>query len=203
MGQYYKGEKIGTCESMYYLTLPEAQELARQGARDDDGISFQSYLTDNVTMFRFDFPGETKESRYKNYDRGFMVLASEDVEAGHTDKWIAMQHKGGGYNVNICLPCPYSQEFKDLGIKTSVGGFEKQTHLQVRFQAIRHGEEKTIFECARCGQLQRFDNVDIARIKDATREYYEAYKPKSWDTEGKTGNKGLYEFALKVVDKIS
>jgi len=33
MGQYLNGEKIGTCECMYYLTLKEAQELA---AQDED-----------------------------------------------------------------------------------------------------------------------------------------------------------------------
>ena len=40
MGQYLKQQKIGTCESMYYLTLSEAQALAKQEAQDDDGITF-------------------------------------------------------------------------------------------------------------------------------------------------------------------
>lgn len=210
MGQYYKGGKIGTCESMYYMRLTEAQDLAARGEKDDDGIKFSEYLKDNQTKWRFPFPNEDKMMRSDRinepYDKSFL-LPSGNVEVEHGNICIGNSHKGGGHNVNIFLPCPHSQKFKDVllftngMVSTSVGG-AGESMLGVRFQAIRDGKEKTVFECPRCGSMMRFDDADVETIKQAAREYYKVY-----DTTGKNpgytgGNQGLYDYAMEVTERI-
>lgn len=206
MGQYYKGRKIGTCESMYYMRLVEAQALAAMGAKDDDGIPFKEYLADNVTRFRFPFPDEddglqTDNPRY-DFERGYLVPAG-DVEINHSTITVANQFKGGGNNVNILLACPYSQEFKDARIKTSTGGAGPQM-LEVLYEGIRDGEVKTVFACARCGAQQRFSSDDVEKIKTATKEYYSHYDctGKSEEYERLHGPQSRYDTALKIIERI-
>jgi hypothetical protein len=205
MGQYYKKSKIGTCEDMYYLRLDQAQELAKQGARDDDGISFNDYLTDNQTRFRFPFPDEDNKPQAElldapEYDRGFCIPAGVGgLEVGHDEITTNNSFKEGGSGVNIFLPCPYSQEFKNLNIKTSCDGVGEQW-LRITQQAIRDGEEKTIFECARCGQAQRFSNEDIVKIKARAAEYFELYySPKARESES---IKKDYDNAMEIIKRI-
>lgn len=199
MGQYYKGEKIGTCESMYYMRLETAKELAERGECDDDGIAFKSYLSDNVTRFRFPFPDEDGGIKADcKYDKGFDLPAAS-ITVDHDRLCFHNTHANGGYGINVFIPCPHSKEFKDQGIGISNGGAGEQ-FVTVRFQAIRNGEEKTIFACARCGKQQCFDTSQITVIKERATEYFEAYKPRTNDP--KSGNKGLYNYANKVIALI-
>jgi len=203
MGQYYKKNKIGTCESMYYMRLSTAQELAELGEKDDDGIKFSDYLSDNETKWRFPFPDEDKgiPSACK-YNKSFMIPAG-NVEVNHTAICLSNSIEGT-YNVNIFLPCPYSQEFKDKEIKTSYGGAGEQM-LNVIMEGIRTQEDgtrrvMTIFECARCQQMQRFPADDIVKIKARATEYYSVYKP--LENNPNSGNRSLYEYAMKIIERI-
>lgn len=207
MGQYYKGSKIGTCESMYYLRLKEAQGLAEIGAADDDGIKFSEYLTDNVTKFRFPFPNEdsmTRSERFNEpYDKSFMLPAG-NIQVDHGTVCYSNSHKGGGHNVNIIMPCPHDPKFKGLleaGVKLSMGG-AGPLFLGVLFEGIRDGKVKTIFECARCGSMMRFSDDEVAEIKRDATEYFKPY-----DTTGKNpaygGNQGLYDYAMQVIERIN
>jgi len=209
MGQYYKDRKIGTCECMYYMRLEEAQELAKQGARDDDGISFEEYLKDEETRWRFPFPDEDEgiEEDCK-YNKGF-DLPVGDVEVNHSNLCFSHQNESGGHNVNVFIPCLHSKDFKDLEawangkISLSTGGAGEQ-FLTVLFNAIRDGKEKTIFSCARCGQQQRFGDDDVEKIKERALEYYKDYKQIDEKTGYKReyGNQGLYEYAKKIIERI-
>lgn len=233
MGQYIKDRKIGTCESMYYMRLSEAQELARIGARDNDGVAFAEYLKDGATRFRFPFPDEDIldgdlaggdndggdiEKMQKVYNAGFSIPAG-GVEVNHDRICLHNEHEGGGHGINIFIPCPYSKEFREQGIKTSTGGSGEQW-LKVRYFAMRAENPQcvctaacgagmghrsltvhTIFACARCGQEQRFGADDVERIKARAREYFAVY-----DRTGKNdsygGNQGLYDYAMKVIARI-
>ena len=181
MGQYYKGKKIGTCESMYCMRLSEAQELAKQGKSDDNGIKFEEYLTDNTTRFRFPFPDEDKGIPDDcRHNKGFDVPA-ENIKMEHDDLAFHSSIEGAGGGVNIFIPCLHSDKFKDLiawsngKISLSRGGSGLQ-HLTILFNAIRDGKEKTIFSCARCGHQQRFSDDDIDEIKTNAKGYYSVYK---------------------------
>jgi len=207
MGQYYKGKKIGTCENMYYMTLREAQTLAGMGVQDDDQIPFSDYLKDGVTRFRFPFPNEEgKDLLSLKHDTSF-ILPVGDVEVNHDRICISNELNGGGHNVNIFIPCLYSKEFKDMGIKTSNAGVGEQM-LGVKFQGMRlkegstiEFEEKTIFECSRCGQQQRFGSSDIEKIKARATEYYKVY-----DMTGKNprydGDQEKFNNAMKIINLL-
>lgn len=205
MGQYYKNNKIGTCENMYYMRLSEAEKLAAQGKHDDDGILFSEYLKDNTTRWRFPFPDEDVMENagtlhaIEDHDRGFDLPAG-DVEINHATICFSNQHHNGHYNMNIILPCPHSQEFKNLGIKTSNNGAGEQ-FLTVRYTAIRNGKEKTIFSCARCEGEQWLDNVDVEKIKSQATEYFECY-----NRVGKGiaygGDQALYDYAMGIIERI-
>lgn len=194
MGQYLNKNKIGTCESMYYLTLAEARTLAARGARDDDGVTFKEYLEDNVTRFRFAWPdedGQTFEVHGGEREPFRTFAMPAPVEVGHDTISFHNTHIGGGYGINIMIPCPHSSGFN---LAMSNGGPGEQ-FVCVEFQAIRDGQEKTIFKCARCGQSQRFDDADVEKIKARAREYYSVYNHDN-------GNKSLYEYAMKVIERI-
>lgn len=208
---------------MYYMRLSEGKELARIGAKDDDGISFKEYLSDGVTRFRFPFPTEDLlqgedaggdkdggdiEAMQKAYNKGFDIPAG-GIEVNHGTICVHNKHETGGYGMNIMLPCPYSKEFKEADIlKTSAGGAGEQ-FLSVKYQGMRYKDEnntgelveKTIFACARCGSQQRFGDDDVAKIKERATEYFKVY-----DTTGKNesydGNQGLYDYAMKIIARI-
>ena len=195
MGQYYKGDKIGTCELMYYITLKEAEQLAKKGQKDDDGIYFADYLKDNTTKWRFPFPCEDNKNGSFDFNNrqpfkpDFLLFAdSLVVDVEHTEKCFSCS-VDGVYNVNIFVPCPFS---KDFDIKTSMGFNKREVILLPKFEAYRQGERKTIFACGYCGELQRFDK-GVEHIKAYSSEHYKVYE---------TGNKGLYEYARKVIDRL-
>lgn len=209
MGQYYKGEKIGTCDTMYYMRLGRAKQLAELGARDDDKIAFSDYLKDNVTKWRFAFPDEdTHDTVQQNrwaHDKTFMLPAG-GVEVSHDTITIHNEHKKGGHGINIFVPCPHSKEFN---IKMSSGGAGEQ-FVGVLFQAMRDHiggdgkivrKEKTIFQCARCGAMQRFSDEDIEKIKARTKEYFEVYNMKDKNPTYK-GDQARYDYAMEVINRI-
>ena len=205
MGQYYKGNKIGTCESMYYMRLEQAQKLESQGQSDDDGILFSEYLTDNVTRFRFPFPNEDGLSQEEllnitDYSPSFEIPAGCLEDVGHSDKCYSSQNESGKRNVNMFVPCIHSEEFKKLGIQLSSGGAGEQ-FLSVKMQGMRDGEEKTIFACSRCGAQQRFSDDDIVKLKAHATKAFRCY-----DMTGKNpeyeGNQELYEEAMEIIKRI-
>ena len=202
MGQYLGDRKIGTCESMYYMRLSEAQQLAKEGKKDNDGILFSDYLKDNETKFRFPFPDEDQGIPDNcQYNKSFIIPAG-DIEVGHKEICIS-NSIDGSYNVNIFLPCLYSKEFQNLKIKTSTGGIGEQ-YLLVIMEAIREGKKKTIFECARCHQMQRFSGNDIEKIKARATEHYNSYKPiKAIEGELIEGNQNLFDYAMEVIKRIA
>lgn len=208
MGQYYKGSKIGTCESMYYMRLKTAQELAEQGDRDDDGIKFSDYLADNQTKWRFPFPDEDNgiPSNCK-YNRAFTIPIGE-VEVSHDTICIHNEFEHGGHGVNVFIPCIYSQEFKNSGLKLSMGGAGEQ-HLDIVMEGIRDctidgkivRKVKTIFKCSRCGEMQRFDDADVEKIKARAREHFEPYNMEGKNA-GYNGNQEKYDEAMKIIERI-
>lgn len=208
MGQYLKGRKIGTCESMYYMRMEEAQKLAEQGARDDDGIKFSDYLSDNETKWRFPFPDEDKGIPADcKYDRS-INLPANGIEIEHRDICVGNSHHNGGYNVNIFIPCPYSKEFQALGLRTSTGGAGEQ-FFSVVMEAMRDqvidGKtvrvRKTVFKCARCEAMFRLSDDDVTKLKERAKEYF-AYLDKRGKNPAYAGDQDRYDYAMEVLNRI-
>ena len=152
------------------------------------------------TKFRFPFPNEDSLSygEYAEYNKAFEVPAG-DVEVNHTEIVMHNTHQTGGYGINIFLPCPYSKEFKEKGFKVSAGGAGEQ-FLDVVMQAYRNGngtienKVRTIFKCSRCEQMQWFTEDVIKKIRVRATEYYPVYEK---------SNEGLYEYSMKVIERMS
>jgi len=181
MGQYYKKTKIGTCENMYYMRLETAQILAEAGARDDDGVLFSDYINDNTTRFRFPWPdedGRSKTNQLHNVDdfeRGFSMPVPAHIQINHSTICVSNTPKNvPGHNVNLILPCPHSEDWRELeaaGARMSHGGAGQQ-YINVQYDAIRDGKRVILFSCARCGQLQRASAEDWATIVEHAREHF-------------------------------
>lgn len=175
MGQYYKGEKIGTCENMYYMRMSQAEKL--RGGADDDGIKFETYLSDNETRWRFPWPNEDGREKaglfYSNvteFERGYTLRVPQGIEINHSER-VCVQ----GKTCNIFMPCIHSEAWDKIaaaGVTLSHG-----QHLQeiiVKYDAMRDGERAILFECSYCGQLQRASREDWQKIwaynKEITRK---------------------------------
>ena len=166
MGQYYNNRKIGTCETMMYMRLEEAEQLAKCKAADDDGITFASMLTDNVTMFRFPFPDEDNVKgnllSLPNHSPSFPLHLPPDFEINHST--VTISH--GQPNVNYFIPCPHSP---DCTIKHSP---LSAPMINIMYQAMRDGEKATLYECSTCGQLQRCSREEMAEVVEYNRELF-------------------------------
>lgn len=88
MGEYVKikGEsvKIGTCEDLYYVTIPQFKKSLPDMEQEEGSTDPKSYLTDSVSRFRFPFPDEdgSEIGSFENWQRGWHVRlnrADEDV----------------------------------------------------------------------------------------------------------------------------
>jgi len=210
MGQYYGERKIGTCERMYYMRQDEAEELASKGEQDNDGIKFSEYLSDNITAFRFPFPSEDKKLGDK-YNQSFSIPAGVLTDIGHRDICISNTPKNmSGHNVNIFIPCIYSQEFKNTGLKLSMGGAGEQ-FLDILYTGNRYRDNdtktglmkrKTIFACSRCEQEQRFSDEDIEKLKTHATKYYE-YLNQSNKNEPDEHKQAQYNEAMEIIKRIS
>jgi len=189
MGQYYNGRKIGICETMMYMRLEEAKQLAQCGAKDDDGISFASMLTDNETMFRFPFPDEDNVKgnllSIANHSPSFELSLPPEVELNHRTICVSNADRNGNKSMNIFLPCPHDK--KNFNLKTSMN--PPSQHISIMYHAMRYPLYKgvdgntledtskdmiraTLFECSRCGQLQRCDQEEMATIVEYNRELF-------------------------------
>lgn len=96
MGEYikHKGKdvKIGTCETLYYVSYKKYMEAMNAGhLQKSDGNSNPSVYaqTDLGFMFRFPFPDEDKLPFGKiiePYDRGLTVILPKEMEYGTGEK---------------------------------------------------------------------------------------------------------------------
>lgn len=164
MGQYYKGEKIGTCENMYYMRMSQAKKL--RGAADDDGITFESMLSDNETRWRFPWPDEDGREKagmlYSNvsdFERYHELQVPAGVEINHATKC----YQGNGHN--LFMPCIHSdgwQKMAEAGATLSQGPHYQK--IRCMFDAMRDGERAIIFECSACGNLQRMAADDWRKV---------------------------------------
>lgn len=195
MGQYYKGRKIGTCETMYYMGIEEARYLADFGEKDDDGITFKEYLEDGITRWRFPWP---KEQHDKQTDIRMFSIPAGDIEIDHDDLCFHNTHITAGYGINIFVPCPHSKEFKDKGLRTSQGGLGEQWII-IKYEGMRPvspGSKeltlKTIFSCARCDNEFRLHDYDVLKVKQRAIEHFELYK----------NQQNVYNYAMEVINRI-
>ncbi|GGK13104.1 hypothetical protein GCM10010124_02050 [Pilimelia terevasa] len=156
MGEYgtYKGQeiKIGTCEDMLYLR-PDQINLVT-------GAAVLNHLKE--LRFRFPFPEEDsiEPGGFDDFDRGLSVWGYEvPAEVRHYKVQFASNGRGKG--ILVMLPCPYSQEAKDSGLKYMYNGFGGPA--RVVQQRIWAGVWVTVLDCGGCGARFRLPDLDSAQ----------------------------------------
>jgi hypothetical protein len=184
MGEYVeygnKTVKLGTCEDLYYVTLPQLQANVSLMSAVDGNCQPNTYLDPkNGYRYRFPFPDEdgTPVGEYKDYERGLQVLlldqyapnlikylrqenTDKDNNFDHDDKWISIGTENYGYGVNVKIPCPLTDKFRKAGIETSIGGVKNVVLLTQQKQV--DGEVIAIIDCFYCGAKWRL-NRSLAR----------------------------------------
>jgi hypothetical protein len=170
MGEYikYKGHeiKLGTCESMYYARLDQLKEARFEMEKMGGNLDIAEYLDPkNGFRYRFPFPDEDniQIGDFEEYDKGLVIQLHPDdysiAEFDHYDKWSECHPQGGGYNVNVCHPCPQSPKIDDF----------KHSPITWRIVAIKQqkqvdGEIWVVIGCPYCGALVRLPYEDAIKL---------------------------------------
>lgn len=165
MGEYgtYKGEeiKIGTCEDMYYMRADQIPLVESATLRDLTAI-----------RFRFPFPDEDgiEPGNFDDCDRGARVWGIEPP--ADLDRHYKVQFKAQA-GILVSLPCPYSQEAKDSGVKYHFNGYRGP--VKIVQQRVWAGVWVTVCECGACGARYRLPTLDDVRpVLDACERHAKA-----------------------------
>jgi hypothetical protein len=177
MGEYLKVNgreiKLGTCESLYYVRLEDLQKI-RATSIDEQvpgNDSIDGYLNpSNGYRYRFPFPEEDgiRAGEYESYDKGkTVVINSQDApklygylrgkEWEHNTICHSVGVEGGGYNVNIIMPCPLSHDFprNEPSVKLSCGGASYV--VEIIQQKQWEGKIWTVIRCGYCKAAIRLE----------------------------------------------
>lgn len=186
MGEYIllngQETKIGTCESLYYVTFEMLQGwialgITRQAGGNEPPSEYAK--PDSGFRFRFPFPDEDGKDLLSigDFDRGYTLSAPAGFmdEVDHIEKWhpvhpIGQQH--GGYHFNVSYPCPSSKAFtQQTVVKRSHG--ERPTVIQIVSQKYvqaetTHGQARlwTCARCAYCGATFRMNPETAIKLVD-------------------------------------
>lgn len=169
MGEYalYRGTpvKLGTCEDLFYVRYADFARMVAAG-------EIEQYLGNDApaeylrggSRFRFPFPDEDDLApfTYQNFNRGFVVnvTAAPDLVtmAEHGRATASFHPDGGGYNVNVSVPCPQTDDFETVrssGIDWRIVEIVQQRPIEGRLW--------TILQCPYCKARWRLD-ADHAQV---------------------------------------
>ena len=176
----YKGDyvKIGTCESLYYTTYKQMDELNKKGLlKEADGnLRPDSYLKVNSGFrFRFPFPDEKdiQFGMYDDYDRGVIIKVPKHLGVGmfHDRLFIRTDEisrvKKGAPAIGIEIPCVLSDDNK-----TKLFDWDRTTELTV-FEVIQqkyvtsedeNNEFQIVIRCPYCGAMSRISYEEMVSI---------------------------------------
>jgi hypothetical protein len=200
MGEYAfvdgKSYKMGTCESLYYVTLPRLQEWRKDGRiKRDGGETAPSDWDNGSYRFRFPFPDEDTADlqAVSDYERDLVINVTRFPELADLEHY-SMTHschsKGGGYNINVFHPCPQDEKIKDY--KTSDTGARI---IGIRAQKPVDGEVWTVISCPYCGAMARLPWEDAVKVVVVVRQYA--------DDAEKRGDKGKSWYYHEIADRIA
>ena len=176
----YKGDyvKIGTCESLYYTTYKQMDELNKKRLlKEADGnLNPDKYLKVNSGFrFRFPFPDEKdiKFCMYDDYDRGVIVKVPKHlgVKMFHDRLFIRTDEisrvKKGAPAIGIEIPCVLSDNNN-----TKLFDWDKTTELTV-FEVVQQKyvtseegniEFQLVIRCPYCGAMSRISYDEMVSI---------------------------------------
>lgn len=170
MGEFvlYRGRpvKLGTCENLYYIRHDDLVRMVAAGEveKKSGNAAPVAYLADPY-RFRFPFPNEDDipPFTYQDFDAAFAV---DVTGAGllfpeeHYTVSASFHPRGGGYNVNVFLPCPQSPDFAPT-VESS--GIDWQI-VEIVQQRPVDGSLLTVVRCPYCGVAWRLDAEDAVKL---------------------------------------
>lgn len=184
MGEYvtHNGQsvKIGTCESLYYVTLEQFKKELPRMRQESGNLPPAEYLNPSHRFrFRFPFPDEkdTEIGNYQNHDRGYLLRFPKKlgVEIHHSNMFFRTDSiKKNPPPIGINIHCPVSENFpKKLNVYDWSRSRE-HTAVEVLRQGIvtdhdqiqsgRKTEIQTIVRCPYCGELSRLSFEEVSNI---------------------------------------
>jgi len=187
MGEYlcFNGRqyKIGTCESLYYIRHDELKEIAELHQRDESGTLITDYLQPKIFFYRFPWPDEDGQdvsySDNRDYSRKY-TIANPGIETAHNTVACHIKAEGGGFGLNVMIPCPADTEaFKNSGLRSSPINI---TPLHIAFEKYdENGSPLTILGCGYCRQMFRITEDDAEKVRAAVlRKDNAPENPNSW-----------------------
>ncbi len=182
MGEYtLTGEKLGTCESLYYIRFDEM--LAIKDEESEYGSTLgEEYIQDGF-WYRFPWPDEDRQTfrshhGRRDYSRAFRFLIPRGlVNFPHNPSMCVYVHphgeENGGNNINVFIPCPQSDRFIDSPDLYAHQGYKERKHdlIEVYMRIIREGQLQTVFRCPYCEQSFRLEDEDLAKITEHLKQY--------------------------------
>jgi len=144
--------KLGTCESLMYVSLDDLKALHRAGWTGDGASTMRGYLKE--AAFRcalprvYDVPGdvETIGNRKPEFDHRIRI-SIDDVTAAalvDVDHGNIYHHAAG---VNIIIPCPLGKDWKAANLKTS----PMSPYIELCAEGCGNG--RAVYRCPFCGAL--------------------------------------------------
>lgn len=176
MGEYVKVRgkeaKLGTCENLYYCTFRAYKAALPWMEKLSGNANPSEYGKPEVFRFRFPFPDEdeTAIGGHEDYDRGAIVaLPRGSFEAEHGHLTHSAHMKGGGYNVNISLPCPMSVH--PYPLPCSLVPNDQPWEI-IQQKLMKGGELWTVIRCGYCHAAVRLDKAGASTLVEQIRLYH-------------------------------
>jgi hypothetical protein len=174
--QYDQPCKLGTSDDWRYVRRTEAEQLALVDA--GHGANIPRALKEPSILYRFPWPDEDAHAGDTHHIAGrdmfrthTMPVAQALMETlDHRSRWVSMgaANQGGSYTVNVAIPCPLSQEFRQGAFKNS-GATPILQILGERVDA--HGHTRTIVGCGYCEQMYALDEDAIVTLQAVLRTW--------------------------------
>lgn len=210
MGEYIKLDgqhyKLGTCEDLYYVRLEQLQRWIAEGrtASLPGNLEPREYL-DGSFRFRFPFPWEDPITNFniphgadpvssQNFDYGFGVSLDAEfggVEFDHSPIYSHIKAHGGGYGLNVKLPCPQSKEWLSCSVRTEYKSeWEgRSSYIQIVQQRPCEGNIWTVVRCGHCGAKVRLSPSEGTLLAVYLRGRYSDTYPDKSDTFAEIANR--------------
>lgn len=178
MGEYIQlasGElfKLGTCEDLFYVSLPALRRMVASGAKEAIGSDSPAEYLNPKHGWRYRFPWPDEAGIGDDYNRAYVVRAPAGLldlvdhdEIGHSlypQAWRRPDY-GGGYHVVVKTACPLSPTPPDCG--------EVPYIVEVYEQKQVDGLVWVVCRCPYCGALFRVPPDKAAELVAFLRREY-------------------------------
>lgn len=164
-GDYKCVAKLGTCDDWRYTRREEAEAWESKDAGHQTNVKMT--LNESGILYRFPFPDEdgqsVEDSEFQARDmfRTVQIRMAKMDGIEHKEMVQSIEPKGGGYHLNVWIPCPRSDAFN---LKSSGRGSDIAVVIGERYDADGNG--RTIFACGYCGAKFSVDSAEIEELKE-------------------------------------